>query len=61
MTKKNKKLTIKDFHLTRYICWGELEDKLGKKRYKELKKWLIGQGTHKGGIWESDLIKFLGE
>jgi hypothetical protein len=54
---KKKNLTIRDF--TPVIDWYQLETRLGKREYKRLQKWLLGQTVAHGGIYIDDLDRFL--
>ena len=58
---KNQKLkqnvTIEDF--TPVIPWNQIEYVLGKRRYLRFAKWMSGQTTTEGGVYVSDLDRFL--
>lgn len=44
MKKKLKEcLTMKDFHIREYITWQEIEEVMGKRRFKKFKEWMFGQ------------------
>lgn len=50
-----KNPTIKDFHVSSYVSWGELEDVFGKREYKKFTKWMIGQTCSPEGVYPWDL------
>ena len=52
-----KKITINDF--TPVIAWQEIRLMLGEKRYKKFEKWMIGQTCTHGGVYPSDLERYL--
>lgn len=61
-----KNLTIDDFTPRRIrsikslvILWDELESKMGKKRFKEFKKWIHGQTCTPSGVYQEDLERYL--
>lgn len=51
--------TIKDFHVTTYVPWAEIESVLGKRRYNKFKKWIDGQTCVAEGVFPWDLERFL--
>jgi hypothetical protein len=63
MTKNKliKNPTIKDFYVTEYISWAEIERVLGKRRYKRFCKWMNGQTTEEYGAFVCDVENFLRE
>ena len=54
-----KKLTIKGFHITQYISWGELERVMGRRQFKQYLKWSEGQTCYPEGAYVSDVNDFL--
>jgi len=64
------KLTIKDFTTIKIpaddddptitiVTWAELELKMGKREFKKLQKWMVGQGCVKAGIYQWGLERYL--
>ncbi len=51
------KLTINDF--IPLIPWKQIEVKMGKRMYKKFCKFMDGQTVMEGGVFETDLNRFL--
>ena len=51
--------TLADFYHVHYIPWTNCEEVLGKRRYKQLLKWMEGQTCTAEGIYPHDLDRFL--
>lgn len=54
-----KNPTLDDFHVVSYVPWAEVEEVLGKRRYKKFCKWMNGQTTLMEGVYPWDLQRFL--
>ena len=54
-------LTLKDFHITEYVAWKELEKVFGKREYKKFEKWMTGQTCHEKGVYSWDLDSYLNQ
>jgi hypothetical protein len=59
-----KNPTINDFKIKKdfdidYIEWKEIENVLGKRRYKQFGKWMMGQTSIKQGAYVCDIENFL--
>lgn len=52
-----KDLTIKDF--TTVIPWKQIEEAMGKRKYKKFLRWMSGQTVIEGGVYSWDLERFL--
>lgn len=53
----SSKITIKDF--VPVIPWKQIEYTLGKRRYKQFCKFMVGQTCMPEGCYECDLDRFL--
>jgi len=52
-----EEITIENF--CECIPFEQLEMVLGKRKYKEFMKWMIGQGVPIGGVYKRDLERWL--
>jgi len=51
--------TLNDFYVVTYVPWNNIEEVMGKRKYKRFLKWLYGQTTALDGVYPWDLEKFL--
>lgn len=61
--KSNRKIKIEDVVQKKgemeYIKWEDVEKLLGKRRYKEFQKFMVGQTCFEDGIYLVDFYNFL--
>ena len=48
-----------DFYIKEYVPWDNIEEVMGKRRYKKFLKWMFGQTTYKEGVYVYDLERYL--
>lgn len=60
--KLKQNLTLDDFTIIStpdYILWDDIEEVLGKRRYKKFMEWMRGQTCAMDGVYPDDLDRFL--